>query len=105
MSWVASLFNTSPSHLTSPDDQGGALYVDLKHHGNNDVAIIRGMGKEEHAEPMDEEEEAARAPYWHVSLRARRTMILEWSWYLTQLAVYVSRWYWRDIGGLVDALD
>lgn len=44
--------------------------MNVKQYGNDSVAATRRKGDEEYTEPMDEEEEAARAPYWHVSQRA-----------------------------------
>lgn len=69
-----------------------------KRYGNGSVAITGGKKREEYTEPMDEEEEATRAPYWHVSWQDM--WLLDWKRArpLTLLAVYGSWWYWRDIG-------
>jgi len=68
MSWVVNLFTPGhSSHFASPDDRRGRVYANPKQNGSEHVAVIRGGRREEYTEPMDEEEEAARAPYWHVS--------------------------------------
>ena len=68
MSWVFNLLNPSQvSHLVPIGDQGGDVYTDIEQHGSEDAVTIQRKRKQKHTEPMDEEEEAARAPYWHVS--------------------------------------
>ena len=68
MSWVANLFNpTQSSTLASPDDRRRSLLVELGQDEEHDVASRPAAVRQQETQQLDEEEEAARSPLWHVS--------------------------------------
>lgn len=67
MSWVANLFNPAqPQHLAPSDDRDSPIFSDVQDYEDVNNNILQPTRRKEYAQPMDEEEEAARAPYWHV---------------------------------------
>ena len=66
MSWVAQIFN--PAHAQSQPYQS-ILFSKIRHDAHHDDADCHSTTDQELAHPMDEEEEAARSPYWHVRIQ------------------------------------
>ena len=68
MSWVSTFFNPSrASQLTPSNNPKSTLFSDVRDiYEDDDRITLRKERRKEYAQPMDEEEEAARAPYWHV---------------------------------------
>lgn len=67
MSWVANLFNPSQAQQLAPSHSGEPpIFSSAQNYEDDSTGQLRPGWRKEHAEPMDEEEEAARAPYWHV---------------------------------------
>ena len=77
MSWVANLFSTAQASLLAPSSNDHSIAVVHSQDYQNDSAGYshRRRGKQ-HTEMADEEEEAARSPYWHVSSRFLKKVIL-----------------------------
>ena len=68
MSWVSNIFNSAhTSQLGPSNDRKLEVISDVQatYRNDNNTTLREGRRKE-YAQPMDEEEEAARAPYWHV---------------------------------------
>ena len=68
MSWVSNLFNTGQAPQLAPShDRKPTLFSNVQEiYEDGGNTILREGGRKEYTQPMDEEEEAARAPYWHV---------------------------------------
>ena len=68
MSWVSNLFNSGQAPQLAPSaERKATLFSNVQEvYENGGNAILREGGRQEYTQPMDEEEEAARAPYWHV---------------------------------------
>ena len=68
MSWVSNLFNTGQAPQLAPSSKRKpALFSDVQEiYEDGGNTILREGQRMEYTQPMDEEEEAARAPYWHV---------------------------------------
>ncbi len=68
MSWVSNLFNTGQAPQLAPStERKPTLFSDVQEiHEDGENTALREGRRKEYAQPMDEEEEAARAPYWHV---------------------------------------
>ena len=80
MSWVVNFFNSTHVQQFAPSE--GSKRIERLHTKDyNDVRTESLQQGEQHelrqksTEPMDEEEEAARSPYWHVSLSSFHTPI------------------------------
>ena len=68
MSWVANLFSTSqPPHLAPNSSHHNSVFAYPQPYQDDHKRIEHQGRIPEFAQPMDEEEEAARSPYWHVS--------------------------------------
>lgn len=68
MSWVASLINPAQSQHLAPSGSGkSTVFTDAQVYEDGDTGPLRQKWSQAQAQPMDEEEEAARSPYWHVS--------------------------------------
>jgi len=68
MSRVASLFNPAQApQLTPSSRKRPAISSEVQDYEDDSTGRLRQGWSKEQAEPVDEEEEAARSPYWHVS--------------------------------------
>ena len=74
MSWVFSLINPAPTQQLAPSDNNNkdAIFSDRKTYDDGTPAFSNQGLDHKQAEPMDEEEEAARSPYWHVCISSQR---------------------------------
>ena len=68
MSWVSTLFNTGQAPQLAPStERKPTLFSDVQEiYEDGENTTVRKGWRKEYTQPMDEEEEAARAPYWHV---------------------------------------
>ena len=68
MSWVSNLFSTGQASQLAPShERKSTLFSNVQEiYEDGENTILREGGRKEYTQPMDEEEEAARAPYWHV---------------------------------------
>ena len=68
MSWVSNLFNTGQAPQLAPSsERESALFSDVQDiYEDGGSTILQEGRRRQYTQPMDEEEEAARAPYWHV---------------------------------------
>ena len=68
MSWVSNLFNTGQAPQLAPSgERKPSLFSDVQEiYEDGENTMLRRGRRKEYTQPMDEEEEAARAPYWHV---------------------------------------
>lgn len=68
MSWVSNLFNTGQAPQLAPSSEHRpALFSDVQEiYKDGGGTTLREGRRRVYTQPMDEEEEAARAPYWHV---------------------------------------
>lgn len=67
MSWVASLFSAAQTPRLAPTSPNqSTVFSEVQEYQHDNTGALRQSWSQEHAQPMDEEEEAARSPYWHV---------------------------------------
>ena len=68
MSWVSNIFHSGQAPQLAPSaERKSTLFSNVQEvYEDGGIATLRGSGRQEYTQPMDEEEEAARAPYWHV---------------------------------------
>ena len=68
MSWVSNLFHTGQAPQLAPStERKPTLFSHVQEiYDDGENTILREGRPKEYTQPMDEEEEAARAPYWHV---------------------------------------
>ena len=70
MSWVVNLFNPGQRHdLTPTGDEQPIVFPGREGFSNNRKDISSNEWAQQQKQPMDEEEAAARSPYWHVSFK------------------------------------
>ncbi len=106
MSWVASLLYPAQAQQLAPSSpERPAIFLGAQDYKDDSTGRLRRGWSQEQAEPMDEEEEAARSPYWHVSWGPEGPNLLYyWGAIVDTIAVHDSRRGWWYIRGYVDAL-
>ncbi|KAL2037585.1 hypothetical protein N7G274_009698 [Stereocaulon virgatum] len=66
MSWVAKFFNPAhPQALAPSNDRSSSIFSNIQGYEDVNNKSLREGRRKEYAQSMDEEEEAARSPYWH----------------------------------------